>query len=165
VNPSELAFGLVAVTVLVGLAAYVSWRQVRTLRHLRAHPEMPPEDHLYHRGQARLRLTLSVLMLVLAGLLVGSYFFEEPLQQLIHARDGAKPAPAEKAAQWDFALGFFAYWGVVLLVLGAMLVLVVMDMRAIARFGVRQRRRLRDEFNTTLANEVVRLRGRRNGQQ
>jgi hypothetical protein len=152
VNPSELAFGLVAVTVLVGLAAYVSWRQVQTLRHLRSHAEMPPEDQLYHRGQARLRLTLSALMLVLAGLLVGSYFFEEPLQQL-------------QKGDRDFAFVFIGYWVLILLVLAAMLVLVVMDMRAIARFGVRQRRRLRDDFNATLANEVMLLRGRRNGQQ
>jgi hypothetical protein len=164
VNPAELAFGAVVVPVLLGLAAYFGWRQRRTLLSLRANPDLPPEERGYLRVQAWRRLACCALMVVLAGLLVGSYFFEAPLQEVGEAirersAQGQDPEPEHKT----FARAFAGYLIAILLVLLTMLILVVMDVFAIARFGARQHRKLREDYRAALQSEITRLRGERNG--
>jgi hypothetical protein len=168
VEASELAFGAILVPVLVGLACYFGWRQVRTLRELSRQPELSREDRLYVRGQAVRRLACSALMLSLAGLLVGSYFLEAPLQ---HVREERAEQTAKGTAEEvqpehrAFLQHFAAYWIMILLVLMILVLLVAVDVWAIARFGQRQHRQLRADLQATLASEVARLRQRYNGQQ
>jgi hypothetical protein len=169
VNPSELAFGAALVPVLIGLACYFGWRQVRTLRSLRAQPELSREDQLYLRGQARRRLACSVLMLALAGMLVGYYFLDATYREVRQERAAETAREGEDAAVQPehkaFLQQFAAYWILFLLLLMTMLVLVAVDVWAIAKFGQRHHRQLRAELQATLAHEVARLRHRHNGQQ
>jgi hypothetical protein len=166
VNPSELAFGAVVVLVLLFLAGFFAWRQIRALRSLRTQPELSREDRRYVRSQAWRRLLCSALMLILAGLLVGSFFLEDPLQRVSaqRAAQTAQGGPAEvQPAHKVFLQQFTTYWIVVLLVLLLMLLLVAVDVWAIARFGARHHRQLRADLQATLASEVARLRRRQNG--
>jgi hypothetical protein len=166
VNPAELAFGLVLVPVLVGLAGFFTWRQLRTLRSLRT-GQHSVEERVYLRMQSYRRLACSALMVVLAGLLVGSFFLEAPQQQVLQERreqNAREPASDIQPEHRDFLRTFTVYWMVTLFVVFAMLMLVAADVYAIARFGARQHRRLREDFNSALAQEVARLRGGRNGQ-
>jgi hypothetical protein len=165
VNPSELAFGAVVVAVLVLLACFFAWRQVRVLRGLPAQAELSSEDRKYLRGQAWRRLFSSLLMLILAGLLAGSVLFEGPREQIHQERVAQGPSEAVRAEHQEFARWFTTYWIVILLVLMALLLVVAVDIWAIARFGARQHRQLRAELQATLASEVQRLRRGSNGQQ
>jgi len=167
-NPSELAFGMVVVPVLVGLALFFGWQQVRTLRRLSGNPDISLQDSMYLRRQARRRLACSVLMFVLAGLLVGSYFLDAALRQVLQERAEQAPRDEEVPIQgghWAFVQNFTAYWILVLLVLMIMLFLVAMDFWEIARYSQRQHRQLRADLQDTLAREVAQLRQRRNGQR
>jgi hypothetical protein len=166
VDAPELAFFAVAIVVLVGVAGFFAWRQLRTLRALRAGPDLGPEDRLYLRSQAYRRLVGSALLVGLAGLLAGYFFWEGPLQEVRHerreqvARDRSAPVQPEHKR---FLQEFTAYSIVLLLVLLLLLALVVVDLRAIARFGQRHRRQLREDLRATLATELARLRKRGNG--
>jgi cytochrome c-type biogenesis protein CcmH/NrfG len=161
-----LAFGAFLVPVLIGVALFFGWRQLRALRSLRTGPELDAADRAYVRSQAYRRLVGSVLLLVLAGLLAGSFFLEAPLQQVHQERaaqtahDPSAPAQAEHK---DFLRQFAAYWIAVLLVLMLLLALVAADVWAIARFGQRHRRQLRDDLRAMLASEVARIRRQGNG--
>jgi hypothetical protein len=167
VKPSELAFGAVVVPLLIGLAAFFGWRQVQLLRSLPGQSDLGLEDRIYLRRQAWRRLACSVLMLTLAGLLVGSFFLEGPLQQITQeraAQTAQNPNAPVEPEHRAFIQHFTAFWLASLLVLLVLLVLVIVDVRAIARFGQRHHRELRAELQNTLAQEVARLRQQRNGQ-
>jgi hypothetical protein len=167
-NPSELAFGAVVVVVLVGLAVFFGWQQLRTLRSLPGQPDLDLEDRIYLRRQVARRLVCSVLMLILAGLLTGSYFLEGPLQQVQQERAeeiARGQDPPVQPGHKTFLQQLTAYWITILLVLMVLLFLVAADVWAIARFGQRHRRQLRADLQETLAREVAKLRQRHNGQQ
>ncbi len=72
---AELVFGSVLVVVLLSLAGYYGWRQVRTLRSLKSPDDRSAEERRFVRRQAWLRLVGSGLMVIFAGLLVGSAAF------------------------------------------------------------------------------------------
>jgi hypothetical protein len=168
VDPSDLAFRAIVVPVLVLLAVYFGWQQVRALRGLAGQPDLDLEDRLYIRRQAARRLVCSALMVILAGLLIGSFFLEAPLQQVEQERAAqnlqGENVPIEPG-HWAFLQNFTAYWSIILLVLMIMLFLVAVDLWAIARFGERHRRQLRADLQETLAREVAKLRQQHNGQQ
>src|ERR1700676_3685692 len=90
-NPEYFYAGLI-VLVLVGLAGYYGWRQWQALRGLRRLDNLSSADRQYHQGQAWRRLTSCVLMVVLAGLLVGWYSLgqERRAQELSQANKAAK---------------------------------------------------------------------------
>jgi hypothetical protein len=167
VDPAELVFGAVLVVLLVGLAGYFTWQQRATLRELHAHPEMPPEDRRYLRRQVMRRLFCSALMGLLAGMLVAWYFYDESFRELF--REGReKWAAAEQEVlterQKEFSKWMGAYWSAVLGVLFLIVAVAAADALAIGRYGLRQRRRLRDERQQTLLElEAARRRHRGNG--
>jgi hypothetical protein len=162
VSSSELAFVLVLTALLLGLAGYFGWRQVQTLRSLRS---QPADDRPFLRRQAIRRLVCSALMLVLAGLLVGSLLIEPSYQEMAAKHKRQPPQGPEAVAQedWDFARFFAAYWMAALLVLFVLLLLAGADFWAIARFGARHRRQLQADHRAGLKEELARLRRRYNG--
>lgn len=163
-DPAELAFGAVLVVLLVGLAGYFSWQQRATLRELRARPEMPADDRRFLRRQVLRRLFCSALMVLLAGMLVGWSFYDETFRDLF--REGrAAPAQGELAErQKAFGQWMGAYWSAALGVLFLIVAVAAADALATGRYGLRQRRRLRDERQQTLMElEAARRRHRGNG--
>jgi ABC-type Fe3+ transport system permease subunit len=163
VNPSEAAFAVVLIVVLLSLAGYFAWRQIHTLRGLRAQEGLPDDDRRYVRRQAIRRLVCSVLMIAFAAFLVGSFFLEPHVQEVArHAREraeGPQPQPVP-----GFVNFFALYWGAALFVLFVILLLAAADVWAVARFGLRHQRQLRDDHRAMLESQLARLRERRNGQ-
>ena len=166
-DPAELAyFGAVVVPVLVGIAVFFGWRQLSLLRSLRTRTDLGPEDRAYLHAQGWRRLVCSALLLVLAALLAGSFLLEGRREQVHEERvaqtahDRSAPIQPEHRA---FLQAFTAYWIVMLLVLMVLLALAFADVRAIARFGERHRRQLREDLQATLASEIARLRKQGNG--
>jgi hypothetical protein len=166
VNSSELVFSLFLIVLLLALAGYFAWRQVQTLRGLRAQPQPSAEDRRYLRRQAVRRLVCCALMLVLAGLLVGSVILEPRYQALTRTLEENQPAKPEDVPQEDreFARFFTAYWIAALFVLFVLIALAAVDFWAIARFGMRHRRQLQADHRALLHEELARLRSRRNGE-
>ncbi|MCC6421179.1 MAG: hypothetical protein IT429_23330 [Gemmataceae bacterium] len=165
-NPFEFALFAVLIAILLALAGVVGSRQLRTLRGLAARPDLSNEDRSYQRRQARRRLTTSVLMIVLAGMLLG-YFFLHPAYKDVAAqvegrgqRANPEPiAPEHKA----FLRLFVGYWVAALLVLLAILFLAVFDFWAIARHGLSSHRKLQADHRALLQADVERYRQRRTG--
>src|SRR5262249_14502331 len=84
--------------LLLGWAGYSAWRQVQTLRALRAAENLPPEDRRYMRNQAWLRLGGCGLMVALAALLALSFIVEKPAQALLEEGDAARARGEEPEA-------------------------------------------------------------------
>jgi hypothetical protein len=168
VEPSQIIFGGVMVGLLLVLAGFFGWRQVRTLRQLRHGDSQPAEDQRYARNQAWRRLVCSACMVLLAGFLAGGLFFlEAPAEEYARQRaaapaDGGPPPWTEE--QRNFARLYGWYWLSALLVLLVMLVLAGFDIRAIRRYGQRHHRKLQEDRRAMIARQVARLRQERNGQ-
>lgn len=152
-DPLELTLGIGLAGLLFGVAGYFTYRQQQTLQQLRHDTELTLDDRRYLHRQVVRRLFNSVLLVVLAGFLVGWFFLEPDMAEL-------KPvdAAAELPESAKEALRFFAYyWITALLVFLVVLVLAVYDLLATARFGARQRRQLEEDRRATLKAEVERL--------
>jgi hypothetical protein len=163
VNPAEFGFSLVLVVLLLILAGYFGWRQIQTLRGLRRPSDESAEDRKYLRRQAIRRLVCCGLMLLLAGLLVGTLFLEPGYQEMTRdlERDGPEAASQEHKA---FARFFTSYWIAILFVLFALIALAGFDFWAIARYGMRHRRQLKADHRALLHEEIARYRRQRNGE-
>ena len=163
---AELVFGGVLVIVLLILAGYYGWRQVRTLRSLKAPDERSEEERRFLRGQAWRRLVGSGLMVIFAGLLVGSVAFNASLRRLSD-RDGEARRNNEERTldpeEWEFAHTYAVYWIVCLLVLLAILATATLDLLAIRRFGRRQISQIQSDRRAMIEREVARMRRDRNG--
>lgn len=103
-------------------------------------------------------------MLLLAGLLVGSYFLDQEYRQLTEQAEqrpdrSATMAPEER----EFLQRFTIYWVVALIVLFLFGFFAVLDVLATLRYGASQHRQLRDQHRAQLEQEVRRFRQERNG--
>jgi hypothetical protein len=166
VENSELIFGVVLVAVLVGLAGYYGWRQVRALRGLRRPDERSEDERQYIRRQAWRRLVCCGLMVVLAGMLVGSTAFDSSERQLRERGEEALQSGETATLNPDesrFLKLYAAYWIICLLVLLGILVLAGMDLMAIRRYGRRQFLQIQADRRAMIEQEVARLRHDRNG--
>jgi uncharacterized protein HemX len=163
-----LGFTLVLVAVLLGLAGYFGWQQVRTLRGLKAPAGVDADNRFYLRSQAYRRLFCSLLMVVLAAQLVGWLFLEatdQELQRELRAARAIDPAAPPSQEQKAFAQIFVLHMSAGLFVLLMLLVLATMDFWATARYGLSQHRKLQADHRALLKKEVDKHRQERNGQQ
>src|SRR5580700_527021 len=134
---------VILVAILLGVAGYFGWRQVRALRGLLRPDELGSGDRRYLRAQAYRRLFCSFLMVVLAGMLSGwLLFLDGRYRELFPPKDGPAAVQMDPVEQEDFGRLFTVYWMVVLLVILAMMALAIIDFVAIARYGLSQHRRL-----------------------
>ncbi len=149
----ELGIGLTLAGILIFLAVFFGLRQRHTLAQLRQDGQLSTDDRLYLVRQIRRRLICSVLMIVLAGLLVGGFFLPEV----------AAPAEGEPISEQakDALRATSAYWIIALFVLLAILFLASFDFLATARFGMRRVRQLENDRRAVLEMEAARLRRRR----
>jgi hypothetical protein len=158
VDPAELAFMVVLIVVLLATAGYFGWHQVRTLRG--ANPA-GVDERRYAVRQAWRRLFCCGLMVLVAVLLIG-WFFLDPGFRELHARAQSDPLTE---GDKDFTRFMAVYWGLVLVAVFALLALAAADSWAIARFGLRQRRRLQEDHRAQLEEQLARLRQQRNGHE
>ena len=159
-NPSEYIFGVTLVLILLGSAGYFAWRQKRTLRSLADPNMLTPEDRLYVHKQVRRRMLCSVLMVALAGMLIGWFFIGRELNQ------PAPPQPVEGEAKPDVSVHLITLYVIVaLLILFGIVILAITDLMATARFGLRHQRRLENERREMLETQAAILRQQRNGER
>ncbi len=163
----EHFYAAVIVAVLVGMAGFYAWRQWRALRRLPNQENLHPADRGYQRAQAVRRLVGCVLMLVLAGLLLGSYLAGQESVATALGTPGAvtdeggqrKPS----AEQLQFLHRYEAFWTAFCVVCLALLVLAYLDLRATRRFWLRSYRQIQDDRRAMIERQVARLRSERNG--
>ena len=164
---TQLLFGSLLVAVLLALAGYFTLAQFRTLRRLGAVKDMSAAERDYQRCQAWRRLLGCGLMVIFAGLLVGSFWLEKPAQEFIEQREAA--ADDESAVftpeQRDFARLFGWYWIALLVVLMAILTVAAVDLLATRSYGIRQFRQLQADRRAMIEHQAARLRHQRNGFQ
>ena len=162
---TELVYAVAMVVVLLGLAAYVAWRQWLALRNL---DRLGPEERQYQRAQAWRRLASAGLMVVLAGLLITSYGLgqEERARELGRqgeARgDADRPPPNE--ADKRFLNQYLLFWSSFIAILLMLVALAFADLWAIRRFGQRQLRQIRADRRAMIEHQVAEIRRQRNGQ-
>lgn len=154
--------GLLA-TLLVGVAVYFIRQQASTLRRLKSGAPATRDDKIYLRKQVNRRLVCSILMILLAGMLLGSLFLDDwlrgpPLDQ--EQIDRLEVGQLDKEKR-EIAGAKVVYWVAVLFLLFVMLFLAILDLMATARFGLRQHRQLESERKAMLQDEVARWRNRR----
>ena len=154
---------VILAAILLGLAGYFGRRQLRALRGMIGPDELGSGDRRYLRAQAYRRLFCSFLMVVLAGMLIGSLFLDVRSNELFPPRNGPEAAQVDPDEQADFQRLFTVYWMVALLVILAMMALAIIDFVAIARYGLSQHRRLQADRRAALEEHVSHRRRDRNG--
>lgn len=163
-NPETLS-ALVIVVALLGLAGYFAWRQWRTLRQLPGREDISAEEKQFQRSQAWRRLFTSVVMVVMAGLLIGTYGMgqEERAEKL--AQPGQVHPDPERHRQelQDFLTQYGWFWVIFGLLLLSLVVLAFVDVIALRRFARAQFRRIQTERRAMIERELSQLRRERNG--
>jgi MFS family permease len=156
-NLSEYIFGIALIIVLLGSAGYFAWRQKLTLRSLGDPNMLTPEDRLYVHKQVRRRMLCSVLMMALAGMLIGWFFIGGELVR-------QAPPPGDEQAKPDVSWQLM-YVIAALFILFTIVILAIIDLMATARFGLRHQRRLENERRQMLETQAAILRRERNGER
>jgi hypothetical protein len=163
---SEILYGGAFVVVLLGLAGYYGWRQVRTLRSSRAPDDRSEEERRFSSRQAWRRLVGSGLMVIVAGMLVGFVAFNHSIRRFSDRAEEARQNNDEHVLDPEeqaFAATYAVYCIVFLLVLLAILGIAALDLLAIRRFGRRQILKIQSDRRAMIEREVARMRKDRNG--
>jgi hypothetical protein len=167
VGTAQLVVTIVFIILLGGLGLFYGARQIQALRQLKADDQSPPEERRHFRNQAWRRLASALLLLCLAGLLAGWFFFEEQAQAVAEASKAARdrgetggPDEADK----PFIQFITGYWIVFLLVLLSVLGLAFWDLIALRRYGRRAFQKLQADRRAMIERQAARLREQRNGQ-
>jgi hypothetical protein len=159
--PHEFVSGAFLVVLLVGIVGYFSWQELRNLRRLRLEPTMPDDDRRRIRYRALRRLFCCVLLLVLAGLLIGNYFIDRGRARIMEPGDDQEPTMSPQ--QREFIKVYSYYWIVLLLVLLSVILVVGYDLWSLLRWSVREQRRLKEDHREMLEHEVAAYLRQRNG--
>jgi hypothetical protein len=160
VEQTEIASGALLVAVLLGMAVFFMWRQWRALR-ADSNENQPSEDRRYSRMQAWRRLTCSLLMLVLAGLLViwlSSY--GGAVQDLVDQGKGENELEPGQRRLLGESLTLV---NLMLMVLLAIIALAGWDLLAIRRYGRRHLRQIQADRRAMIEDQIARVRSQRNG--
>jgi hypothetical protein len=159
VEPLEITVAILIAAILVAVAVYFIVRQKQTLRTIRSDADMPAEQRAYLWRQFQRRLVGSILLILLAGLLVGSLFLDyEPLRKPIEQ----VPAAEQEAAKQAFRI-VSIYWMTFLMLLLVMLAIAVFDFWDTARFGVQQQKLLFQQHQEMLEAELAEHKHRQHG--
>ncbi len=158
-----IVFGALLVAVLLGVAGFYAWRQVRLLRRLREREDLSSEEDSFLRRQAWRRLINSGLMVVLAGLLAFTLvYLEGPVQEVADSRD-QENAPPLTAEQRHLANVWVGMYIAILLLLLAVLLLAAADLFSTRRYAQRAFRKLQADRRAMIERQATRLREERNG--
>jgi hypothetical protein len=166
VDPMQTVFGVALVVVLLFLAFFYSWRQVRALRRLRS-TDLPAAETRFVRQQAWRRLVGCMLMLVLAAMLSGALVYLEGKAQSMADARAAQRAQGESPPFTDEEKDFLHLWGgawiAILIILMIIIFLAGLDLWSTHRFGIREHRKIMADRRAMIERQVARLRRERNG--
>ena len=154
----ELPVGVGLAVLLVAIALYYGWRQLQSIRAMSRDVNVTFEERMYLVRQAIRRISISVLLLIIASFLVTWFFLDHSGMPPEDFAQGDRPMTnSEKDAVRFVGL----YWISALLVVFVIIVLAVFDLWATARFGYERRKRLEEARQAALAAELAQLRQRR----
>lgn len=151
-----VAWIVVGVTLLAAFA--LGYRQLRVRAWLKANEvALSPEDLSYHRWSIGRRLAGCVLLVLLAAMIAGIYWFDiaNRLQELNTLGDQIKGTGQKlNAEQEAFVYSSLRYVTSLLLVLMLIFFLAAWDIMAIRRFGIRHRHRIREDRRAMLERQL-----------
>jgi hypothetical protein len=162
----QIVFGGLLVIILVALAGFYSWRQIRVLSGLGDAEDLSLEDRRYAHRQAWRRIACSVLMVVMAGLIAGHYSLEDRARQFIAEGEASRQRGEKRELspeEQQFLRSYYTYWIITLVVLLAIIGLAGIDFLAIRRYGRRHYRQIQADRRAMIEDELARLRTQRNG--
>lgn len=147
-DPLGIIVGAIIAAVLVVVAAYFVVRQRATLRSLHFDDTLSAEQRRYYLKQCHRRIFGSVMMLVLASLMIGSFFLD------------LSPAHADKEEAKQSLQFLSLYVMTMVLVLLVILILAIIDFWATAKFSFRAQKELLQEHREMLEAELMEHRHR-----
>jgi hypothetical protein len=149
---------LAAALLLLGVGAAV--RQFGTLRRMREEPYMPEVDQRYYRGQAWRRLIASGLLVVI-GTLIAYYYLsgmDARMDQIPERnKGGEQPAADDPQTQADKEFTRFVaiYWITVIVLVGAVVLMAILDFWATRLYWMSRYRELRADHETKLQRDLA----------
>ena len=148
-SPIGIVVGIALAGVLFALAAYFAWRQHLVWRAVRFETNSDPEQRRYLIRQCQRRYVGSFLLMVLAGMLVGSLFLD------------FNPEPGADRDLARRSLGYLSLYVIAMMLpLLGILVIAILDFWATARFSFHQQRQLLQEHQRELAADMMAQRRR-----
>jgi hypothetical protein len=156
----EIVVGCLFIVLLLWLSGWFGWQQIQNLRKLDHRGQMSTEDYSYHRRQCYRRLIGCFLTGLLAFMLIGWIFgVGEPVNQLASRVDeararGAKIQDELQAHERADVLFGWNYVMIMCLVVFAWMGVACMDLMAIRRYGMRHRKRIRDDRMAMLRRQL-----------
>jgi ABC-type Fe3+ transport system permease subunit len=148
------------IVLILGIVAFFSWQEVQNLRRLRGDKLASLDDAKRIRYRAARRLFCCLLMLVLAGLLMGNYFIDRSREVILEPDDGSGAMSDDQRAFTQF---YSAYWIAILLLLLLVILIVGYDLWSLRRWGLREQLRLHQEHRERLEHDVSQYLRQRNG--
>jgi hypothetical protein len=159
--------GIPIILALVALAIHFARRQLQVLRGLRGDEQIAAADRSYTRRQCYRRFLGCVLMLVLAGLVAGLLVVDihGELERLADKARQAKAAGNDRPQLTEDEQAFLrfglTYLGIIALTILLLLVVAFLDLLAIRRYGLRHRKRIRDDRRAMLRRQLPLVRRER----
>ena len=166
-SPSLIIYGVSLAVALTLLGVFFGYRQLRLLRQLRGKTDLPQEEAVYQRGQAKRRLVSCLLMLVLAAMIGGQLvYLQDRVERIVQEGDAIRDAGGKVTSYSDADRSFIRAWIVYLIVFHLILLVVVglaaVDFWSIRRYGRQQYRRLQEDRRDMIERQVIRMRQERN---
>jgi len=152
------------VSVLIIISLVYLWRQVQTLRWLRTQSQLPPEDRRYYLYRSIRRIGGCLLLLALAAMLIGLHSLNilDRLDQLVAQGEQAREAGIQlNEEQKEFVRFCYNYVATMALIIFVLLGVALVDTMATRRYGMRQRKKLREDRQAMLARQLPLLRQER----
>ena len=146
----------IALAAALASIAIVSLRyQFRNLVRLRR-ATLPSDDRRYLRGQCQRRTLNSVLLLALAGMMVGSYWSGgmRELSRIANVKQQDPPAEITPEDRETIRM-WAAYWIVFLIILFVVVAVAIADYSATTLYGRQQLRRLQGEHRERLERDLA----------
>ncbi len=154
-----MVVGVLLATALVLIGAVTAVRQRRALRALADEPFLADEDRQYRHGQARRRLITSVLLLIVGGMIGGSYLSGmDARMDEIGDRKAAGALPqgeADAAADARFTWFVAFYWTGVMGLVFVAVCLAVLDFWATRRYWMARYKELKADHETKLHRDLA----------
>jgi hypothetical protein len=155
-----VAVGVILATILLLLGIGAGYRQVSSLKRVRAEPYMAAADRRYFRQQATRRLVISALLLLVGGMIFLYYLSGmDTRMDAIPERNKAegKPPPDDPQAQDDkrFTRQVAYYWIAIILILGLVVGIAVLDVWETRKYWMARYREIKADHETKLQRDLA----------
>lgn len=152
--------GLLLAAVLLFLGVGTALRQRANLQRLHARSHVPSDEHAYLRGQARRRLVISAI-LILLGLLIGGSFLSGIEEHATALGDRNKAGEPPSDDEKRFLQFYGALWILIIVLVFGLVCFSILDAWAARRYWQGVFRRLRNDHNTLMQRDLALYRQQR----